>query len=215
MYADTFPLVTRPWAPNPIPPLHHPLFSPSPENRICVVYIPLFDHFGNRFPTSLFIHSRVFFGLDPGVSAFLKESQGNTIPWKFWGPQNTRWYPTDWSGWRYSSYGLKVIDSVRQDEDLESADRRIRLRDYNSYAFASLDSDDDKTLQPWQKGTVVKESSYIHAPFFFAEEVESYLPYREVLTEEIFDFSEIIMDEIQIVLFKVLDFYPRYFTRCL
>ena len=172
-----------------------------------MVHIPLFDHFGNQFTSSLFIHSRIFFGLDSDVSAFLKESQGNTIPWKFWGPQNTRWYPADWSGWRYSSYGLKVVDSVRQDENLESRDRRIRLRDYNSYALGSFDSDDDETLQPWQKGMVVKEISHIHAPDFFAEDVESHLPYREVITEQLFDFSEVIMDEIQIVLLKVLHFF--------
>jgi hypothetical protein len=204
LHANSYPLVNRPWVSNPIPPLHTPLFSPSPEDRICVVHIPLINDLGHQFTSSLFIHSRVFFGLDSEVSAFLRESQGDAIPWEIWGPQNTRWYPADWSGWRYSSYGLKVIDSISRISDMDSRDRRIRLRDFNSRAFAPLASDDDATLEPWRKGTVIKESSQIHAPTFFAGNVETRLPYREVLTEEIFDFSEVIMDENQIVLLKVL-----------
>jgi hypothetical protein len=65
-------------------------------------------------------------------------------------------------------------------------------------------SDDDAMLEPWQKGTVVKESSQSYAPTFFVEVVKLCLPYQEVLTEELFDFSEVIMDENQIVLLKVL-----------
>jgi hypothetical protein len=204
LHANSYTLVNRPWVSNPIPPLYKPLFSSSPENRICVVHIPLLSDLRDALKSSLFIHSRVFFGLDSDVSAFSQESQDGVIPWEVWGPQNTRWYPADWSGWRYSSEGLKVVDSISRVADLASTDRRIRLRDFNPYALAPLASDDDATLETWQKGTVVKEPSQIHAPMFFAEDVESCLPYREVLTEELFDFSEVIMDENQIVLLKVL-----------
>jgi len=216
LHANFYPVVGHPHMLNPISSLERPLFYPSQEDRICAVHIPLQSDFGHPIKSTLLIHSRVFFELDPCVSASSEESQPR--PWDAWGPQNTRWYPTDWSGWRYASYGLKVIDTAGQGSDLDSddvaevSDRRLRLRDFNPYALATSISDDDEALEAWQKGRVVTESSWIPAGGFFKSNVESHLPYREVMTEELFDLTEVIMDENHIVLLKVvLLLFPRQF----
>jgi hypothetical protein len=194
---------------SPIPSLEKSLFYPSPEDRICSVCIPLRDALGTYGMFTLYIHIRVFLGLDPHVSSFLSECEDDSVPWDVWGPQNSRWCPSDWSGWRYASYGLRVIDSIVDPLDTESVEaeipeRRLRLRDFNSYAFANSILEDSDPLEAWQKGRVVTESSRIPAGTIFLEDVESHLPYREVITEKRFDITEVMMDENQIVLLKVL-----------
>jgi hypothetical protein len=201
LHASSYPAAGQPGTLNPIPSLEKPLFHPSPNNRICAVHIPFEDESGQTHRSTLLIHSRVFFGLDPYVST----SQSHPIPWETWGPQHTRWYLTDWSGWRYASYGLKVIDAVSQGSEfvIGASDRRLRLMDFNPYALATSLSDDDAALEAWQKGRVVTEASRIPRGNFFLKDVESHLPYREVVTEESFDLTEVMMDANQIVLLKV------------
>jgi hypothetical protein len=75
--------------------------------------------------------------------------------------------------------------------------------DFNPYALATSLSDDDAALEAWQKGRVVTEASRIPRGNFFLKDVESHLPYREVVTEESFDLTEVMMDANQIVLLKV------------
>jgi hypothetical protein len=208
LHASSYPAVGQPYTLNPIPSFEKSLFHPSPDNRICAVHIPFENEFGHPVRSTLLIHSRVFFGLDPYVSASQEESQSHIVPWEAWGPQNTRWYLADWSGWRYASYGLKVIDAVRQGSELDlnaigASDRRLRLMDFNPYALATSVSDDDAALEAWQKGKAVTETSCIPAGSFFMRNVESRLPYREVVTEESFDLTEVMMDANQIVLLKV------------
>lgn len=84
--------------------------------------------------------------------------------------------------------------------------RRLRLRDFNSYAFGSSTSDNDVTMEAWRRGRVESESSWMSAGRFFTQDVESFLPYREVVTEETFDLTEVMLDENQIVLLKALLF---------
>ena len=123
---------------------------------------------------------------------------------------NTRWCTSDWSGWRYASYGLRVIDPILEplgpDSDVDTgiAERRLQLRDFNSYAFSTPISEDDASLEAWRKGRIVTESSWIPAGTIFIDAVESGLPYQEVITKERFNVTSVMMDEDKIVLLKVL-----------
>jgi len=85
--------------------------------------------------------------------------------------------------------------------------------DFNPYALATSVSDDDAALEAWQKGKAVTETSCIPAGNFFMRDVESRLPYREVVTEESFDLTEVMMDANQIVLLKVALFSSAILNR--
>lgn len=190
----------------PIPSLQASLFCPSPDDRICSIYIPLQQATGPTVSShTLIIHIRVFTGLDPVVSIFLDAHPGAPVPWTVWGPQNTRWCPEDFRTMVFASYGLKVIASVPEPfnstDNVEILGTKLRLRDFNPYTFPTPVNDAE--LEDWQKGWVVTTPLCILAGDIFAQEVESRLPYREVISERRFHVTEAMMDGNQIVLLKV------------
>lgn len=157
---------------------------------------------GERFSGNLFIHTRVLLGLDPVVSAFVEERRGNnSVPWQVWGRQNTRWCLDETSTERLPvpsrTYGLKVIDRVPHPS---LRGRRLRIRDFNPYATYSKR---DALLEDWQYGRLVSGSARILAGQIFAEDVDSHLPYREIITEESFDIAEAMLDHDKIVMSNV------------
>jgi hypothetical protein len=66
-------------------------------------------------------------------------------------------------------------------------------------------------LEDWQEGRVVTEPLRIRAGALFAQDIESHLPYREVIAKERFSRTNVMMDENQIVFLKVrLYFISNY-----
>jgi hypothetical protein len=204
MNTSCYPVADNTWhSRSPIPSLQESLFRPSPDDLICAIYIPVQQLGGPTLSHTLFIHIRVFIGLDPIVSTFLEEQRDIPVPWSVWGPQNTRWCRGDLITIGYASYGLKVIDSFDSIDDVTGTmGARLRLRDFNPYAFPPSKSDVELGDRP--RGKVITEPFRFPAGEIFAEEVESRLPYREVISEECFrNFTEVMMDGNQIVLLKV------------
>ena len=64
----------------------------------------------------------------------------------------------------------------------------------------------------WKNGekAASSENLCIPAGSFFAKDVVSYLPYREVITKEFFDLMEAIIDDNQIILKEVMLFCPDF-----
>jgi len=116
-------------------------------------------------PYTLYIHIRVFLGLDPCVASFVQGCKERLVPWEIWGPQNTRWSVINTSsGCRPVSYGLKTVEPVLM-RGLERMNHSLRIWDFNSY-----------TLLAWQKGRVVTESTRPSHEHIFMQVVQSSLP---------------------------------------
>jgi hypothetical protein len=216
LYASSYPLVTDSHVRHHNTALEEPLFKFSSEDRICTISIPSYETTTPLVRIRLFIHLRVFFGLDPHVCTFLEEHQGSLVPWEVWGPRNTRWCLKNWKSYAYASYGLKSIDAFPGPSDSTNdlpprfARCRLRLRDFNPFATSGPEPAGDVSLEEWRKGRVIREPLCIPAGSFFAKDVVSYLPYREVITEEFFDLMEAIIDDNQIILKEVMLFCPDF-----
>jgi hypothetical protein len=193
----------------PIPSFQKSLFHPSPEDRICVfkVLVTNVHRAGISGDHLLYIHVRAFFGSDPNLSSLLRESDDHSVPWNTWGPSNTRWGKS----WCHAAYGLRVIDML-----IGESYKKLRLLDFNSYTLSTSVSHSGAPLDSLRKGRVVVEGSRIPAGPIFSEDVNSYLPYREIIAEEHLDIDVMVrvwMDENRIVLLKVLYnyFFLHYF----
>ena len=188
---------------DPLPSLERSLFYPSPEDRICCISCQMP---ADTYIRKLFVHIRVFLGMDPRVSRFLTETPSSSVPWEIWGPQNTRWCLGSFVDRSYTLYGLKAIDIVLPvANEIDGLGYRLRVWDFNPYAPSN--PEDNTLLEDWQKGSVVTECLRIPKGALFAEDVESHLPYREVITKEHFKLSDAMIDGAQIVLKKVFMSY--------
>lgn len=187
-----------------------PLFKSSSEGKLCTLSILLHGDLRPFQVLGLVVHTRVFLGLDPHVCEFLKKDQSSLIPWEVWGPQNSRWFPNDWIGHPYAICGLRVVDACNATSRVVSRGKRLRLRDFNPYAVPFPITADDTSLGNWRKISFIKEPLRIPAGTTFAEDVESHLPYREVITEENFDVTDVMMDDERIILRKVT--LSRFFS---
>ncbi|KIM80998.1 hypothetical protein PILCRDRAFT_821845 [Piloderma croceum F 1598] len=190
----------------PIPSFKKSLFHPFPEDRICVLKVFITDTRrigGTDGDHLVYIHVRAFFGSDPKLPSLLRESEDHSVPWNAWGPSNTRWGKS----WCHAAYGLRVIDMLVERLSRDSFYKKLRLLDFNSYTLSSSVPHSGASLESLRQGRVVTEGSRIPAGPIFHEDVNSYLPYREVITEEHLDIDTVVriwMDENRIVLLQVL-----------
>src|ERR1700691_1309349 len=137
----------------PLPSLEKHLFYPTQEDRICAIVCYLDQPQEDIFICKLFVHIRVFLGMDHSVSTFLSESPGRTVPWEVWGPRNTRWRLDSWTDQPYSLYGLRAIDTIPHPDFAY----RLQVWDFNPYAPSTLDPEGEASLEDWRRGRVVKE----------------------------------------------------------
>ena len=190
-----------------LPLAERPLFIPRQDDRIhaCCLYVV------NRSQPEDRIYSFVFF---VNVRTFLQPESyavkpGEDIAWELWGPQNTRWFPERRStDWQHALYGYRTVDTVPPfgEEDSPHGKRRLRVRDYNPYAIArhmqDLEDARNDELGP-VKGWVVATPSTAPAQGAFEQDVVSRLPYREIISEEAYDVTDVMMDDSRILLLKV------------
>jgi hypothetical protein len=71
--------------------------------------------------------------------------------------------------------------------------------------------DEDEHIEAWQKGRVVTEFTRPSHEHIFMQDVQSSLPHREVITDDNFEFTEILMDADQLVLLEVLSWLSPLF----
>lgn len=81
---------------------------------------------------------------------------------------------------------------------IPAAPRYLRVRDFNPYALAYAEEDRDG----W-RGRIVREPSTILAEDAFDQDVVSHLPYCEIVSEEAFNVTDVMMDDGRILLLKV------------
>jgi hypothetical protein len=111
-----------------------------------------------------------------------------THAWDKWA-HKTRWFRDSVNiNWQHSIYGYRVIDWVGAPNER----RRLRIRDFNPNA-AGMHTH--------------AEASVIPSSGIFAKDLESSLPYREVLSEDTFDaggrIRDLMIDEDRILFLKV------------
>ncbi|KAL1662243.1 hypothetical protein GGF50DRAFT_59390 [Schizophyllum commune] len=117
--------------------------------------------------------------------------------------------------------GLEIVPPDGEDDlavlqglEQPRKQRHLRLRDFNPYFVNhpelaegdwGLDvlAGDDRSRPRWRAARVVKDPSYTSSRGVFREDVRSELPYVEVISEEAFDVTDVMMDDCRILLLTI------------
>ncbi|KAG1750358.1 uncharacterized protein EDB91DRAFT_1303280 [Suillus paluster] len=126
---------------------------------------------------------------------------GPNLLWSTWGPQHTTWFRVRRNeDWHSGLCGFHVVESISYDtSDSARESGRLRIRDFNPHIARNYDAQDKSDC----RGVLVQGelTTTIYRPF--TEPLGSALPYREIVSEELFDAdSGILMDESRILLLK-------------
>jgi hypothetical protein len=124
---------------------------------------------------------------------------GPKLPWSTWGPQHTTCFRLQGDEARQPSlHGFRVIQPINVPE-VPREHRRLRIRDFNPHIARNYHAQDKSG---WHGRLVEGELiSTISCPF--TEPLGSALPYREVVSEEVFDVDDTLIDGSRILLLKV------------
>lgn len=112
------------------------------------------------------------------------------------------------------------VEDQREDTDVDADDGRrcLRIRDFNPYSFADVDTmklvnvfaDDQNDSNTkgrkgnrWRFRHLVTSPSTTPVKGVFEHDIVSSLPYVEVVSEELFDVTDVMMDDSRILLLKV------------
>jgi hypothetical protein len=187
-----------------------PLSYPHPDERIhafCVYLLNSNQLDGSTQPYVFFVNIHTFLHPSQPILEFMATSTilDDSIPWEVWGPRNTRWFSGNITDWQHSLHGHRTVEIVDSPPTPDTTgipfpQRKLRLRDFNPYTLARTNDHGDG----W-RGRVVRESSTIAAQDAFKQDVVSHLPYREVISKETFDVTDVMMDDDRILLLKVSD----------
>jgi hypothetical protein len=150
------------------------------------------------------------------VSTFLKPSFPSTlqtpVPWEAWGPPNTRWFQLDRQAFcrphRQTLHGQRAADTVPCEVlgECESGnnnvrkEQRLRVRDFNPNAVRR------SALGQMEKGwkcQAVTAPSTTFTEGAYEENIISSLPYTEVISEETFHTSGVMIGGSQLLLPRV------------
>jgi hypothetical protein len=91
--------------------------------------------------------------------------------------------------------------------------RYLRVRDYNPYAVSQQRMEDElrarngdtkgKDRMSWREPRIVTEASITPVKGVFTHDIKSSLPYVEVVSEEMFEVTDVMMDDSRMLLLKV------------
>jgi len=184
-----------------------PLCYPHPDEHIHAfsIYLLNSDHLDGLAHFYLFFANiHTFLHPSQTILEYMDKSTmpNDPIPWEIWGPQNTRWFSENVSTeWQHALHGYRTVDIVDPDPIMSAGvPRRLRIRDFNPYALARANENGDG----W-RGRVVREPSTILAQDAFGQDVVSHLPYCEIISEETFDVTDVMMDDSRVLLLKRSD----------
>ena len=107
--------------------------------------------------------------------------------------------------WQHAVYGYRAVDCVPASDAVEEL-QRVRVRDFNPYAVKRCAG--DTTWQDAWNRRIVVEPSIMPTWGAFQCDVESRLPYTEVMSEETFDVNNVMLDDRRILLLKVVSNLP-------
>ncbi|EPQ52347.1 hypothetical protein GLOTRDRAFT_117721 [Gloeophyllum trabeum ATCC 11539] len=166
--------------------LHAPaLFQCADEDRVLLCTFNLFNQTNQRTSShTLIMRTRVFFESVP-----LSKTD-----WEDWGPENTRWFIHQYEApWIHSIHGYRIVDKTAGGEG-ETDRFRLVIRDFNPRLIrVDIDEKDADRMKNVTAPTVVKVDE-------FPEEISTYLPYREVTSQEAYSCSNVMIDDSKIVL---------------
>ncbi|OAX42293.1 hypothetical protein K503DRAFT_863207 [Rhizopogon vinicolor AM-OR11-026] len=182
---------------------HQPscFFHPSLDDQLVIFHILVSDHSDER---------RFFFYARLSAILQLENLCANTyvkaipkyasLPWSVWGPQHTSWFPGEC--WQQSLHAFRTVGSIHQSSSdywSHKPPRWLWIRDFNPHIACNYGADDatkrrGRLVQGIQTPTTI--------PHPFTEPLGSAPPYREIVSEEVFDVSEVIMDQSRILLLE-------------
>jgi len=184
-----------------------PLSYPHPDERIhafCVYLLNSNQLDGSTQPYVFFVNIHTFLHPSQPILEFMATSTkpDDPIPWEIWGPHNTRWFSGNITDWQHSLHGHRTVEIVDPLPTPDTASvpfphRKLRVRDFNPYALSRTNEHGNG----W-RGRVVREPSIILAQDAFNQDVVSHLPYREIISKETFDVTDVMMDDGRILLLK-------------
>ena len=101
-----------------------------------------------------------------------------------------------------------------ESEDGSVANRKrnlLRIRDFNPYSFTKISepfgsetpNEKGKRRARWRTPRLVTESSKTFVKGVFTRDIESSLPYMEVVSEDTFEVTDVMMDDCRLLLLKV------------
>ena len=94
----------------------------------------------------------------------------------------------------------------------------LRIRDFNPYSFTKVSDFGSETLNGkgkhkarWRAPRLVTETSRTSAKGVFTRDIESSLPYMEVVSEDTFEVTDVMMDDCRLLLLEVGVLFPFLF----
>ncbi|KAJ6595657.1 hypothetical protein DFH09DRAFT_1024464 [Mycena vulgaris] len=189
-------------APGYVPRTGSCVYYPRPDERIhaCCLYI-----FKPTGPGDHHVHSFVFFlnvkirSRQLHLRSLLVGSGVQSVPWDAWGPRHTRWFDEALStDWQHALYGLKTVECMGEvpRHRLGAAQRHLRIRDYNPYALLG-----EGVKGKWTR-RIVTTPSTTPSRGVFVKDIVSALPYSEVVSEEKYNVTDVMMDDCRVLLMQ-------------
>lgn len=183
-------------------------FYPSTNDQLIAIHVTVSVTGTMDMNSVLDFHHYSFFTLRSAIleleSLFAKTYgqptlNGPKLPWSTWGPQHTTCFRLQRDEtWQSSLYGFRVIEPINVPE-VSREHRRLRIRDFNPHIARNYHAQDKSG---WH-GRLVEGELISTISWPFTEPLGSALPYREVVSEEVFDVNHTLIDESRILLLKV------------
>lgn len=183
-------------------------FYPSTNDQLIAIHVTVSVTGTMDTNSVLDFHHYSFFTLRSAIleleSLFAKTYgqptlNGPKLPWSTWGPQHTTCFRLQRDEtWQSSLYGFRVIEPINVPE-VSREHRRLRIRDFNPHIARNYHAQDKSG---WH-GRLVEGELISTRSWPFTEPLGSALPYREVVSEEVFDVDDTLIDGSRILLLKV------------
>jgi len=123
------------------------------------------------------------------VESLPSDRDDHVLPWSAWGPQHTTWFAGGCGNKSY--YGFRTVGFVGGENRFSPVPRRLWIRDFNPHNTCNNFADHTTGPQsPLVQGNPITTT----LSDIFADPLGCALPYREVISEELFDASDAIMD---------------------
>ncbi|EGO03917.1 hypothetical protein SERLA73DRAFT_175605 [Serpula lacrymans var. lacrymans S7.3] len=181
------------------------LFQPDPDKQLLVFFVSIISQSDMEEAQSfIFFVDLVHFFQQNTVTKILladPELENMPVPWSVWGLEHTRWFPeSEATDWQHALYGYKAVETINCDptNQLSQEPRRLRIRDFNPNVL----KDNQRENNSGWKGHIVTGSLVDGTNLPFAEPLGAGLPYREIVSEEKFNVTEVMMDDCRILLLK-------------
>lgn len=172
-------------------------FSAAPEKAIVLFHCYVENQPGMR-PTcfSFVVHRAALLRVAymHGFGAWAGVDDAPPVPWEEWGPENTRWgdVDDDFSRWITITAGQREV---------MLKDGKFVVKDYNPYAVRRALAELARTVngEGASRVRVVIEPTVTVGRTHFTSNIETYLPYVEITSEQEYPYEDVMMDEERII----------------